>query len=322
MPDLAIETHHLRKEYGSKVAVEDLTLQVPHGEVFGFLGPNGAGKSTTIKMLLGLVIPTAGEIRLLGQAPTNPQVRAKIGFLPEHFRYHEWLKAHEFLTFHGQLYGLSKAQLKQKIPALLEMVGLSESYHLKLSSFSKGMLQRIGLAQAMLNDPTLIFLDEPTSGLDPIGLRQVRDIIYRLKEAGISVFLNSHLLSEVSIVCDRVAFIKRGRVVQTSHMTDLMKRNTEVTVRVDSLKPELVSALSNLGRNISPNGASLSMLVDSEETLPQIAQLVHQSGARLYELSPKQKSLEEIFVNIIGNAEECDSLYGTTTRNENSEQKQ
>jgi ABC-2 type transport system ATP-binding protein len=304
MPDLAIETDHLRKEYGSKVAVEDLTLQVPRGEVFGFLGPNGAGKSTTIKMLLGLVIPTAGEIKLLGQSSRNPQVRARVGFLPEHFRYHEWLKAHEFLTFHGQLYGLSRQQLKRKIPALLEMVDLSESYNLKLSDFSKGMLQRIGLAQAMLNDPALIFLDEPTSGLDPIGLRQVRDIIYRLKEAGITVFLNSHLLSEVSIVCDRVAFIKRGRVVQTSLMADLMNRNTEVTLRVDAFKPELVAALGNLGRNICANGASLSMLVDSEETLPQIAHLVHQSGARLYELSPQRKSLEEIFVDIIGRADE------------------
>jgi ABC-2 type transport system ATP-binding protein len=156
----------------------------------------------------------------------------------------------------------------------------------------------------MLNDPALIFLDEPTSGLDPIGLRQVRDIIYRLKEAGITVFLNSHLLSEVSIVCDRVAFIKRGRVVQTSLMADLMNRNTEVTLRVDAFKPELVAALGNLGRNICANGASLSMLVDSEETLPQIAHLVHQSGARLYELSPQRKSLEEIFVDIIGRADE------------------
>jgi ABC-2 type transport system ATP-binding protein len=255
-------------------------------------------------MLLGLVIPTAGEIKLLGQSSRNPQVRARVGFLPEHFRYHEWLKAHEFLTFHGQLYGLSRQQLKRKIPALLEMVDLSESYNLKLSDFSKGMLQRIGLAQAMLNDPALIFLDEPTSGLDPIGLRQVLDIIYRLKEAGITVFLNSHLLSEVSIVCDRVAFIKRGRVVQTSLMADLMNRNTEVTLRVDAFKPELVAALGNLGRNICSNGASLSMLVDSEETLPQIAHLVHQSGARLYELSPQRKSLEEIFVDIIGRADE------------------
>ncbi len=300
MTTLAIETTHLRKEYGSKIAVADLTLQVPQGEVFGFLGPNGAGKSTTIKMLLGLVIPTGGEIKLLGQSPRKPQVRAKIGFLPEHFRYHEWLKAHEFLTFHGRLYGLSKDQLKHKIPELLNLVGLSDSADVKLSDFSKGMLQRIGLAQAMLNEPKLIFLDEPTSGLDPFGLRQVRDIIYRLKTAGITIFLNSHLLSEVEIVCDRVAFIKKGKVIQTSLMADLTRQNTEVTVRTDTLKPDLLQALSHLGRDIQPNGATLSMVVDHEEMIPQIAQVVHQQGLKLYELRPKQKSLEEIFVSIIG----------------------
>jgi len=295
----AIETRHLRKEYGAKVAVADLSLQVPSGEVFGFLGPNGAGKSTTIKMLLGLVIPSSGEMKVLGHSPGNPQVRAKIGFLPEHFRYHEWLKAHELLTFHGQLYGLSKRQLKQKIPQLLELVGLSASAGERLSNFSKGMLQRIGLAQAMLNEPELIFLDEPTSGLDPLGLRQVRDTIYRLKKAGITIFLNSHLLSEVSIVCDRVAFIRQGRVVQTSRMSDLMNQNMAVTLRVDALKPQLIEALAALGHNLQPNGSTLSMVVEGEEVLPQIAQLVHQQGGKLYELSPKQKSLEEIFVTII-----------------------
>jgi len=299
MTDLAIETVHLRKEYGSKVAVEDLTLQVPPGEIFGFLGPNGAGKSTTVKMLLGLVIPTSGEVKLFGQSPRQPQTRAKIGFLPEHFRFHEWLKAHEFLNFHGQLYGLSKNQLNHKIPELLDLVGLSNEVNIKLSDFSKGMLQRIGLAQTMLNEPDLIFLDEPTSGLDPLGLRQVRDIIYHLKAAGITVFLNSHLLSEVAIVCDRVAFIKRGQVVQTSLMADLMCQSTEVTIRVDVIKPDLVEALDDLGQNIQSNGTYLSLLVEDEEVIPEIAQVIHQKGSKLYELHPRQNSLEEIFVRII-----------------------
>lgn len=299
MPNPVIETLHLRKEYGSKAAVEDLTLQVPPGEIFGFLGPNGAGKSTTVKMLLGLVKPTGGEIKLFGQSPRSPKARAKIGFLPEHFRFHEWLKAYEFLTFHGQLYGLSKKQLQNRIPELLALVGLAENSQLKLSDFSKGMLQRIGLAQAMLNEPELIFLDEPTSGLDPLGLRQVRDIIYHLKAAGVTVFLNSHLLSEVSIVCDRVAFIKRGRVVHTSAMAELMNQNTELTMRLDAIKPDLLASLSQLGRNLQPNGASLSMIIDDQEVIPQIAQLVYQQGAKLYELRPRQKSLEEIFVRLI-----------------------
>ena len=299
MSNLAIETIHLRKTYGTKVAVEDLTLQVPPGEVFGFLGPNGAGKSTTVKMLLGLVAPTGGAVTLFGRPPGEPAARLRIGFLPEHFRFHEWLKADEFLHFHGQLYGLSRSELKQKIPELLTLVGLKDEVQTRLGTFSKGMLQRIGLAQAMLNDPALIFLDEPTSGLDPIGLRQVRDIIRHLKETGITVFLNSHLLSEVEVVCDRVAFINRGRVIRTSLMHDLLRQTMEVNIRVDRLKPELVTALQSLGEQVIQNGTHLSMLIEDQEVLPKIAETVQQQGLRLYELWPKKQSLEEIFVRTI-----------------------
>ncbi|MFQ5611737.1 MAG: ABC transporter ATP-binding protein [Anaerolineae bacterium] len=303
MTDLVIETAGLRKVYGSKAVVQDLDLQVPRGEVFGFLGPNGAGKSTTVKMLLGLVRPTVGQVRLFGRPPGEPQVRARIGFLPEHFRFHEWLKASEFLAFHGRLYGLSTATLRQRIPELLELVGLADSAGARLSGFSKGMLQRIGLAQAMLNEPDLIFLDEPTSGLDPLGLRLVREVMRRLKNAGTTVFLNSHLLSEVEVTCDRVTFIKEGRVVQTDRMADLVQRTTEVVLRAEPLTAGLIEALKGLGNRVQTNGACLSMMIDSEEALPQIAEAVFQQGARLYELSPRQASLEEIFVRIIGESE-------------------
>ena len=299
MTDLAIETSHLRKEYGSDVAVKDLTLQVPRGEVFGFLGPNGAGKSTTIKMLLDLVRPSGGVIKIFGGSPADPQVRARIGFLPEHFRFHEWLRAAEFLRFHGKLYGLPAATLDERIPQLLELVGLANNAHMRLSKFSKGMLQRIGLAQAMLNQPQLIFLDEPTSGLDPLGRRLVRDIIRRLKAEGTTVFLNSHFLSEVEITCDRVAFIKAGQVVHLDTMANLLSQATEVVLRVDTLTPELRTGLEQLGTAVQVNGARVSMMVDNQELLPQIAQLIFQHGVQLYELSPRQKSLEEIFMDII-----------------------
>lgn len=300
---IAIETIGLRKEYGSKTAVEDLTLQVPRGEVFGFLGPNGAGKSTTIKMLLGLVKATGGEASLFGQSVQSPQTRARVGFLPEHFRFHEWLRASEFLMFHGRLYGLSTQTLNKHIPELLDLVGLTDSAQLRLSKFSKGMLQRIGLAQAMLNKPRIIFLDEPTSGLDPLGRRLVRDIIAQLKAAGTTVFLNSHLLGEVEATCDRVAFIKRGRVIRIDTIVSLLRQTVEVFLRVDTLKPELLEALEQLGDHLQPNGSCLSMVVESEEVVPQIAKIVHQYGAELYELSPKQKSLEDIFVSVIGSGE-------------------
>ncbi len=305
MTDLAIETQHLRKEYGSNVAVKDLTLQIPQGEVFGFLGPNGAGKSTTVKMLLDLVRPTNGAVKLFGQSPGKPRVRAKVGFLPEHFRFHEWLRASEFLMFHGKLYGMSTTDLKKRIPELLGLVGLTDSAQMRLSKFSKGMLQRIGLAQAMLNQPELIFLDEPTSGLDPLGRRLVRDIIRRLKARGTTIFLNSHFLSEVEITCDRVAFIKAGQIVRIDTMADLLNQGTEVVLRVDRLKPELRTRLEHLGTQLQVNGSTVSMMVDNQEVIPEIARLVHQQGVNLYELSPKQKSLEEIFVDIIeGNPDE------------------
>lgn len=299
MTDLAIQTSHLRKEYGSNPAVEDLTLEVPMGEVFGFLGPNGAGKSTTVKMLLDLVRPSSGEVRLFDRHPADPQTRARVGFLPEHFRFHEWLRAHEFLMLHGQLYGMSASDLRKRIPQLLDLVGLAANAHMRLSKYSKGMLQRVGLAQAMLNRPQLVFLDEPTSGLDPLGRRLVRDVIRRLKAEGTTIFLNSHFLSEVEITCDRVAFINQGRVVHMDTMANLLSRTTEVILRVDAWKPELLSALEPLGDHVQLDGTTLSMLVEDQNVVPAIARLVFEHGAQLYELRPRQKSLEEIYVSII-----------------------
>ena len=300
---LAIDTNHLRKEYGPNVAVADLTLQVFKGEVFGFLGPNGAGKSTTVKMLLGLVKPTRGEAKILGQAAQTPQARTKVGFLPEHFRFHEWLRAEEFLRFHGKLYDLPKASLEKRIPELLDLVGLADKAHIRLSAFSKGMLQRVGLAQALLNRPELVFLDEPTSGLDPLGRRLVRDIIAQLKAEGVTVFLNSHLLGEVEVTCDRVAFIKRGRVVRVDQMSALLNHTTDISLRVEPLPPSLLEALDQIGSNLQVENGHVSLTIDHRKQMPEIVSTVLAHGGSLYELSPKQKSLEDIFVSIIGSQE-------------------
>ena len=243
MSDLVIDTRGLRKEFGPKVAVADLTLNVRAGEVFGFLGPNGAGKTTSIKMLLSLTTPTAGEATLLGRPLGDRPARAKIGYLPEHFRFHEWLRADEFLNLHGELYGMDRAARGEAVPRLLKLVGLEDRAATKLGAFSKGMLQRIGLAQALLNDPALVFLDEPTSGLDPIGRRVVRDIITDLRQRGMAVFLNSHFLSEVEKTCDRVAFIRGGRVLQTSSLTEFEEEAMQVLVRVGQPTPELLTEM-------------------------------------------------------------------------------
>ena len=213
MPEYAIETAALRREFGRNVAVAGLSLAVPRGEVFGFLGPNGAGKTTSLKLLLGLVAPTSGSGTVLGAPLGNTEARARIGFLPEHFRFHDCLNARELLYFHGRLLGLPARGLDTRIEALLLRVGLDDAAHRPLRTYSKGMVQRAGLAAALLGSPELVFLDEPTSGLDPLGRLLVRDVIDELRASGASVFLNSHLLGEVEATCDRVAFVKNGLVL-------------------------------------------------------------------------------------------------------------
>jgi ABC-2 type transport system ATP-binding protein len=299
----AIDTQSLRKEFGAKVAVADLTLQVPRGEVFGFLGPNGAGKTTSIKMLLGLITPTSGTATLLGQPLGDRLTRAKVGFLPEHFRFHEWLKAAEFLDFHGRLYGMSKAERTAVIPDLLKLVGLQERAETKLGAFSKGMLQRIGLAQALLNSPDLVFLDEPTSGLDPIGRRLVREIIEGLRDAGTAVFLNSHLLSEIEKTCDRVAFIRDGRVLQSSTLADFEKETIRVALRVGQPTPHLLTDLAQFGTAIEMEkiNGRIHLTLASDDKLPELAAWLLSNGHALYELSPERTSLEDRFLQIIGN---------------------
>ncbi len=298
---LAIRTRGLRKTFAGKVAVEGLTLEVPRGEVFGFLGPNGAGKSTSIKMLLGLVGPTSGEAEVLGQPAGDVETRRKIGFLPEHFQFYGWLTGSELLHVHGRLYGMSRAQLRHRIPALLDLVGLSAHGEKRVRDFSKGMLQRIGLAQALLNDPELIFLDEPTSGLDPIGRRLVRDIIKAQRERGATVFLNSHLLSEVEITCDRVAFIKRGEVLETRPIqTSADSEMTTVTIRAKKLGPEIISGLRQWGTSVRTEGDRLSLTVGSTDVLPDVTRYLIAHGVDLYEVTPQRLSLEERFLQIVG----------------------
>lgn len=294
-----IETVELRKVFGNTVAVDNLTLSVGSGEVFGFLGPNGAGKTTTVKMLLGLVYPTAGQARILDHAPGDPAVMDRIGFLPEHFRFHPWLTAADFLDLHSRLYGMPADRRRQRIPDLLDRVGLADRAGTRLSAFSKGMSQRIGLAQALLNEPDLVFLDEPTSGLDPLGRREVRDLIRELRNAGVTVFLNSHLLSEVEVTCDRVAIIKQGRVVRTGTLDDLTGSAVEVDVRAGGLTPELRAGLGRWGRVAWADGARLTLTVEDEEVLPALASWLVEGGARLYSLSPRRLSLEELFVQIM-----------------------
>jgi ABC-2 type transport system ATP-binding protein len=340
----AIWVEDLRKVYGEKVAVEGLTLEVGRGEVFGFLGPNGAGKTTTIKMMNGLVRPTAGRMSILGRPLGDPEARRRIGFLPEQFRFHEWLRAEEFLDFHGSLYGLPRSERKRRIPEALKLVGLDGRARSRLKTFSKGMLQRIGIAQAVIADPLLVFLDEPTSALDPLGRRDVRDIIRTLQGRGVTVFLNSHLLGEVESVCDRVAIVKQGRVAALGPVSELLGGEHVVELRASKVSGALLAELGArytvLGgggqpdasgapqRGAAPNpdagvagdgvgrepGAARAAVAappgggDDARTLlvslpveetPALVTLLVRGGACLYELTPRRRSLEDLFVDIV-----------------------
>jgi len=296
----AIRVTGLRKEFGDKVAVANLTLDVERGEVFGFLGPNGAGKTTAVKMLLGLIFPSSGSGSVLGEPLGDHRTRAKIGFLPEHFRFHDWLTAEEFLRLHGSLYHMDGAGLDHRVPEMLELVGLAPYANKRLRAFSKGMLQRVGLAQALLNDPELVILDEPTSGLDPVGRRMVRDIIRTLKEKGTTVFLNSHLLSEVEITCDRVAFIKHGEVLQSSSLQSLVAGELTVEVRARNLRAEVVAGLGRWSENVRADGDRLTMTLIGEQELPEINRYLVAMGVDVYSLKPNQLSLEDLFIKIVG----------------------
>jgi ABC-2 type transport system ATP-binding protein len=305
-----IETIELRKQYGPVVAVDGLTLSVEQGEVFGFLGPNGAGKTTTVKALLGLVHLTSGRASILGRPPGDPAAMARVGFLPEHFHFHPWLKAGDFLDLHARLYRIPAGRRRRRITQLLEQVGLADRAGTRLAEFSKGMSQRIGLAQALLNQPDLVFLDEPTSGLDPLGRRRVRDIIRDLRGQGVTVFLNSHLLSEVELTCDRVAIIQRGRVVRVGSIDALTGSGLEVEIRATGLTPALQAGLAQWGMVAQLEDGRLSVRVADDGVLPAIADWLVAGGARLYALSPRRLSLEELFVRILEAEAGSESPWG------------
>ena len=311
MTDFVIEAYGLRKQFGAKTAVEDLSLAVRRGEVFGFLGPNGAGKTTAIKMLLGLTAPTSGSANVLGAPIGDRAVRARLGFLPEHFRFQDWLTGRELLQFHARLLGWSPREWSARIEALLVRVDLVDAANRPIRTYSKGMMQRIGLAQALLGDPEIVFLDEPTSGLDPLGRLLVRDVIHDLRERGTTVFLNSHLLGEVEATCGRVVFMKAGRTVHELTL-GADDGTVEVEIRAGALPADVRGAIARSGRIV--DGAAVTtagthsaatlerirVVVDDEGRVPEIARAIVGQGIPLYEMTVARKSLEAWFLDVMG----------------------
>jgi ABC-2 type transport system ATP-binding protein len=289
-------------------ALEGLDLEVSSGEVFGFLGPNGAGKTTTMKILMGLIYPTSGRARLFGKPLGDVDVKHRIGFLPESPYFYDYLTADEFLFFYGQLFGMPGAELKRRIDELLTLVGLEKSRSLRLRRFSKGMLQRVGLAQALINDPQLVILDEPMSGLDPIGRKAVRDLILHLKEQGKTVFFSTHILSDVETVCNRVGILINGRLREIGSVEELLGRYGVKTVEIiaEGLTGPPAERLRNMAAKTVVTGPKIWLLYDSEARIDEAVALIVNSGGRLISLVRQKSSLEDLFVKEVAQSDRPD----------------
>jgi ABC-2 type transport system ATP-binding protein len=301
----AIEILGLEKSYlvgfwrkRPKVALRPLRLTVEEGEVFGFLGPNGAGKTTTLKLLMGLVFPTAGTARLLGFPMNDPQVKSQIGFLPEQPYFYDHLSARELLNYYGQLSGVPAKGRGAKVEQMLALVGLSASAGVQLRKFSKGMLQRVGLAQAILHDPKLVFLDEPMSGLDPMGRREVRDLIQQLRSEGKTVFFSTHILSDAEALCDRVAVIHQGElrgVGAVAELTSQKKGKIEIVFYAQGQGQRVPPALISLGAAARLSGNMVNAVLPEEQQEAAL-DVLRRERLKLISLAPVRSSLEDYYI--------------------------
>jgi len=297
-----IDVTGLRKRYGRVEALVDLTMTVRPGEVFGFLGPNGAGKTTTVKLLLGLARPSGGKGRLLGAPLGDREARRRVGYLPELFRYQPWLRAREVLALHADLIGLPGPGRARAFDDVLGLVGLADRASDPVSGFSKGMQQRLGIGVALVGDPALVILDEPTSALDPIGRIDVRGILRTARDRGAAIFLNSHLLSEVEQVCDRVAIVDRGRVVAEGPLAEVLGEQ-ETRIRVEGLTPAGLAALAGFG-DPRLDGDDLVILQLSADRVPDVVAALVGMGVRVHGVTSGRESLERRFLELVGRGRE------------------
>ncbi|HTA39599.1 MAG TPA: ABC transporter ATP-binding protein [Candidatus Acidoferrales bacterium] len=288
----------MAKRFGDTLAVADLSLRVERGSIFGFLGPNGAGKTTSVKMLLGLVRPSAGKGSVLGAPIGDRAARARIGYLPELFRYQEWLTGREVLAFHAALAGIARTERSKQVARALEIAGLSTRGNDRVAGYSKGMQQRLGLAAALLGEPELVFLDEPTSALDPVGRYDVRDLLRTLAARGTTVFLNSHLLTEVEQVCDRVAIVRAGRVVASGTPADIAGARLGVRVRASANGVPLQETLAAFGNVVVEDGGAFVGGV-ADDRVPDVVAALVAAGARVYAVSAVSQSLEDRFLEMM-----------------------
>ncbi len=307
----AISTQDLTKIYRtgfwktrSFCALDHLTLQVNENEVFGYLGPNGAGKSTTLKLLMGLIFPTAGSARILGDPPQAHLMRKKIGYLPEHPYFYEYLTAEEFLNYYASFFEMPAGQARQKVGYYLHWAGVYEQRHTQLRKYSKGMIQRIGIVQALLNDPQVVFLDEPMSGLDPIGRREVRDLILKLKADGKTVFFSTHILNDVEQICDRVAILNRGKLAGMGMLKELISKEVRyVEIVLDGIEEARLRTVISPDMQLHASGSTFRLETEAAAPLSPLLHAIEEQGGHIVSVNPVRQSMEEYFFALIKNGE-------------------
>ena len=299
----AIVTEGLTKIYKSgkrqTEAVRDLTLEVKRGEVFGFIGPNGAGKSTTIKMLLSILYPTSGRAWIFGLDARSPDSRKKVGYLPENPKFYDYLSGEEFLRFVGMLAGLSGAKLERKVESLLRYVGIYDARKRKLRKYSKGMIQRIGLAQALMGDPDLIILDEPTSGLDPLGRKLTLDLIRSLRSRGKTIFFSTHILKDVEEIANRVGILYKGKLLKVFSLDEERRGSGDYQIEIENAGIDLLAAAEKLAEPSKKNENRITFIV-KEDSLFDFLEIVRDKGGEIVSMARKKRNLEEIFLETIG----------------------
>ena len=282
------------------VAVQDVSLSISAGQVYGFLGPNGAGKTTTIKMCMDLIKPSKGSIRLFGKRIGDRTLKARVGYMPEHPYFYDYLKPQEILDLFGRIFGLSKAVRLKRIDELLDRVGLKHARNRSLRKFSKGMLQRLGIAQALINEPDFLVLDEPLSGLDPVGRKEIRDIIIEQRSKGTTIFFSSHILSDIEHLCDRIAIIDKGFIVREGPLSDMLQsgtRQTEILVQVD--EERLGPLCDKFGVKSIALGNTSRVIIESDNVTPFIQRVV-EAGGLIDQVQPYRDSLEALFIRSTG----------------------
>jgi ABC-2 type transport system ATP-binding protein len=298
-----VETKDLAKKYGKVQALESVSLAVEAGEVFGLLGQNGAGKTTLVKILLGITRATSGEARLLGRPPGRPDVLRRVGYLPEDHRFPDYHSGFSLLDFYGGMLGLARRVRRRRIPEVLGLVGLKGRMHYKIRTYSKGMKQRVGIAQAIFHDPEIIFLDEPTDGVDPLGRREIRKLLLHLKEQGKTVFVNSHLLGEVELLCDRVAILQRGAVIRTGEIARLTRQQGLFVIGLAEGEVMPCTELENMGYGVCAAGDLWEVCLEDGQAIDAVVDWLRGRGLHLRHLVEKRQTLEDLFMETVVAAE-------------------